>query len=561
LGKILVMIDSNGDENYQPMLIPLEGGYPEYAFGDLREEYRFFMIEGDAQQNYAFLRGDSWKGAFLHAFHADVAKGEIQRFFESPWLTGGRVNTGKTKAALIERYSHGDHALYLLEKGEESASLLYGVPLGERSSDQEVALNGINECHFVDDEGLLFITSLFDDSYGLGYLALDTLQEVKPVEILGKTHTGVGELSHLDHIKDDHYLIIYNIDGVSWAYEGVFDLNALQVRLQYVLCGQGALSQGHLQSFRFDPGSDSYVFSFSSATSPAQIYSLGGVDRTDLQVHTRERLLGISEVMLSKGEDAAYESFDGLRTSARLYLPTDNEAFAAPYPLVYYVHGGPHSQERPNFTWFSMPLIQFLTLHGFAVFVPNVRGSSGYGLKYTKLVDRDWGGDDRLDHVHAIGALKMDPRIDTNRVGLVGRSYGGYMTLILAGQHPELWSAAVDMFGPYDLLTFLERIPPTWKPYYKNALGDAEDEEERNFLIERSPKTHLHRLACPMLVIQGKNDPRVVESESTDLVEDLRSQGKRIEYLVFENEGHDVLKYENRVRCYNAIKDFFLEHV
>jgi dipeptidyl aminopeptidase/acylaminoacyl peptidase len=228
---------------------------------------------------------------------------------------------------------------------------------------------------------------------------------------------------------------------------------------------------------------------------------------------------------------------------------------------VCYVHGGPQSQERPDFTWFSMPLIQFLTLKGFGVFVPNVRGSTGYGLAYTKHVDRDWGGKDRLDFVHGLKLLADDPRLDTRRTGVVGRSYGGYMSLMLAGRHPELWGAAVDMFGPYDLVTFSERIPPTWKPYYKLAIGDPDDPADREELVERSPRTHLHQLACPLLVIQGANDPRVVVQESRDLVEALKAQGKQVELLVFEDEGHDVLKFDNRVRCYNAITEFFEQHL
>ncbi len=123
---------------------------------------------------------------------------------------------------------------------------------------------------------------------------------------------------------------------------------------------------------------------------------------------------------------------------------------------MYYIHGGPQGQERPDFSWFSMPLIQFLTVRGFAVFVPNVRGSTGYGLDYTKQVDRDWGGQDRLDHVHAMTkVLPQDKRLDLKRAAVVGRSYGGYMTLIQAGQHPDLWAASCDMFGPYDLITFI----------------------------------------------------------------------------------------------------------
>ena len=153
--------------------------------------------------------------------------------------------------------------------------------------------------------------------------------------------------------------------------------------------------------------------------------------------------------MLSRGEDYSYTSFDGTRVSARLYLPSETLGFSGKRPVLNYVHGGPQGQERPDYSWFSMPLIQFLTLQGFAVFVPNVRGSTGYGLAYTKQVDRDWGGQDRLDHVHAMNeVLPKDERLDVSRAGVLGRSYGGYMTLTLAGRHPDLWAAAVDMFGP-----------------------------------------------------------------------------------------------------------------
>jgi dipeptidyl aminopeptidase/acylaminoacyl peptidase len=173
-------------------------------------------------------------------------------------------------------------------------------------------------------------------------------------------------------------------------------------------------------------------------------------------------------------------------------------------------------------------------------------------------VDHDWGGQDRLDHVHAMTkVLPKDKRLDVKRAAVVGRSYGGYMTLTMAGRHPELWAAACDMFGPYDLVTFSERIPETWKPYFKIALGDPDIPEGRAFLTERSPKTYLKNLACPMLVIQGRNDPRVVAKESEELVADLKKKGKNIDIIIFEDEGHDVLKFANRVTCYNAITDFF----
>ena len=306
-----------------------------------------------------------------------------------------------------------------------------------------------------------------------------------------------------------------------------------------------------------DPESERFVLSFCTANQPTQIYLLDG---DTPKARTRERPLGVDTDELSAGEDASFVSHDGLRVSARLYLPSERLGYEGARPLVYYVHGGPQGQERPNFAWFSMPLIQALTLEGFAVFVPNARGSTGYGQDYMKRVDLDWGGQDRLDHVHAMTeVLSQDERVDTSRAGVVGRSYGGYMTLTLAGRHPELWSAAVDMFGPYDLFTFMDRVPPTWKPYFELIIGHPE--RDRDFIEERSPRTHTSNIACPLLVIQGANDPRVVEQESHDLVEALRGEGKDVDYLVFEDEGHDVLKLPNKIRCYETIVQFFGSHL
>ena len=380
--------------------------------------------------------------------------------------------------------------------------------------------------------------------------------------IEGLVHEGAGELEALQHLEGSRYAARYNIDGCSWVYETLFDEAGRRLTVERVLVGEDELAGGTLHGLHYDEGSGGFALSFCTATDPTQLYVLSPEADSPPARRTRERVLGLATELLSAGEDASFDSHDGLRISARLYRPSAELAYDGPRPLVYYVHGGPQGQERPNFAWFSMPLIQILTLQGFAVFVPNARGSTGYGLDYTKRVDKDWGGQDRLDHVHAMTeVLPNDELLDVSRAGVVGRSYGGYMTLTLAGRHPELWRGAVDMFGPYDLVTFSQRIPETWKPYFALVLGDPEKAEDRDFLFERSPKTHIENIACPLLVIQGNNDPRVVEQESRDLVEGLRAGGKDVDYLVFEDEGHDVLKLPNRVRCYDAIVGFFSEHL
>jgi pimeloyl-ACP methyl ester carboxylesterase len=563
LGKLLVMIDRDGNEDYKPMLVPMTGGYPEPAFSDLFESHRFFLGKTFPEKNIAYFNAASHSEAKNTALRVNLGTGEVTALHES--VFGSQVdgvNADHSKLVLVEGYSAGDTVFYLWENGE--VRTLYGTPLTERDPEGEYPLTGMFNAHFVRGErGLLVFTTLFEDTGGLAYFDLDNPANLRQVPILGAVHQGIGEFEGLEHMEGNRFLAGFNIDGVDWVYEGHFDEAALEFHLDRVLAGQGKLANGVVEHFSWERKSGEFAASHSTATSPTQIYRLKPKKkRIKVKQLTRERVLGIPQETLAPGEDASFTSFDGLRVSARLYLPAESLGFKGPRPLVYYVHGGPQGQERPDFAWFSMPLIQFLALNGFAVFVPNVRGSTGYGLAYMKKVDRDWGGDDRLDHVHAMTkVLPHDPRVDVSRAAVVGRSYGGYMTLTLAARHPGLWKAACDMFGPYDLLSFSGRIPETWKPYFKVALGDPENPEERKFLVERSPRTYIENITAPLLVVQGKNDPRVVEQESRDLVEYLRSQGKEVEYLMFEDEGHDVLKFENRVTVYNAITDFFKKHL
>jgi pimeloyl-ACP methyl ester carboxylesterase len=558
LDRILVMLDHDGDENYQPMWIPIDGGFPEPAFESALADHRVHLTECDIDKNIVYFSAERKDKGIQEAYRGDLRLDKLTKLGESPYgAFPSGPNEDHTRLFLSDGYTVGDNVLYVWENGEKN--LVYGKPLEERKEGETVLPNGIGSIEFANSgKGILATSAVFDDKYSFGYIDLACPGEMEQVKLEGIVHTGLGELVGFRKLKGNRYGVQFNIDGCAWLYEGVFSEEKRLMSLKHTICGEGDLSQGWLEHWHYDKKADRFALSFSTATSPTQIYTVEGKDRETIVMHTDERILGIPEDTLSKGEDASFTSFDGTRISARLYLPAQALGFKGPRPLVYYIHGGPQSQERPDFSWFSMPLIQFLTLRGFAVFVPNVRGSTGYGLDYTRQVDRDWGGQDRLDHVHAMTkVLPQDKRLDVKRAAVVGRSYGGYMTLTMTGRHPDLWSAACDMFGPYDLLTFSERIPATWKPYFKIALGDPETADGRAFLTERSPKTYLNDLACPMLVIQGRNDPRVVAKESEELVADLKKQGKDMNILIFEDEGHDVLKYANRVACYNAITDFF----
>jgi dipeptidyl aminopeptidase/acylaminoacyl peptidase len=552
LGQIVVMIDHDGDENYRPFVIPLEGGFPEPLAAESFDGYRSHLVEVDPEGSIAYFASESRAESLIYGRRCDLRSQEVDELAQSAYGAFPVAwSPDHSRVVVADQYLLGDIVLY-----EPGGRIVHGTPLEQREQGREYPRAGFNSSHFTSSgEGLLLTTTLHDDRGAPGYLTFDDSGEVEAVDVEGLVHRGDGELERLQHLDGDRYAAVYNIDGVSWVYDARFEEEARRLICERVLVGEGELADGVLHGIDLDRSSGRFAASFCTATMPTQLYVLDETARP--APRTRERALGLPPELLSAGEDASFESHDGLRVSARLYLPSPELGHDGPRPLVYYIHGGPQGQERPNFAWFSMPLIQILALEGFAVFVPNVRGSTGYGSAYAARVDRDWGGQDRLDHVFAMQeVLPQDERVDVERAGVIGRSYGGYMTLTLAGRHPELWRAAVDMFGPYDLLTFTQRIPETWKPFFELTLGT-----DRDFLVERSPRTYIENLACPLFVIQGQNDPRVVEQESRDVAEQLRAQGKDVEYLVFEDEGHDVLKLHNRVRCYEAITRFFAEHV
>lgn len=569
LQKVLVMIDENGNENYQPCFVPLEGGIPQSIFGDAYKNEKLCCIDCDINKNVAYFYRDDRKHPETECLKVDLQNLQVTSLGKS--IHGNYLNGFSPDHSIVilaDSYTAADVILYSWRSGSKKRELLYGIPLDKRKG-QQVKPSGIGRCNFTSGgKGLLFRSNIFRDEGSLSYLPLEKPENIVEVPVSGIQHQGKGALVGIKDIYGDRFLLGYNIDGCSWLYEGRFHQKGSSMRfdIHRTLCGIPPLSKGVLQSVEFEVDASAveprveYILSFTKANSPAQLYLYPAEPNQEgPAVLSRERVLGIDQKFLSEGEDVSYTSFDGLGISARLYLPSEYLGFEGPRPLVLYVHGGPQSQERPDFTWFSMPLIQFLTLNGFAVFVPNVRGSTGYGLSYMKLVDHDWGGNDVRDHLEGLKMLEKDPRVDSLRRAVVGRSYGGYMTLTLVSRHPHLWKAACDMFGPYDLSSFINRLPESWKTYFYLAVGHPE--KDRDFLVERSPKTYMKNISCPMLIIQGRNDPRVIEEESRDVVKDLRARGVDVEFLVFKDEGHDVIKFKNKVLCYTKIVDFFKKHL
>jgi dipeptidyl aminopeptidase/acylaminoacyl peptidase len=249
-----------------------------------------------------------------------------------------------------------------------------------------------------------------------------------------------------------------------------------------------------------------------------------------------------------------YTARDGTDIPAYLYRPKGK----GPHPFVMSIHGGPAAQERPEYG--GEGLYQYLLSKGVGVFAPNIRGSRGYGLSYQTVLDRDWGGIDLRDLADSAAYLQEQDWVDPTRIGLFGRSYGGFAVLSCLARLPEFgWAAGVSWCGPSNLITLAKAAPPTWRSRVAVQIGDYETDAE--FLKERSPVTYADQIRAPLFVLQGANDRRVPQHESDQIVERLRARGLEVRYDVYPDEGHGFSKRENETRARSDAAEFLLRQL
>lgn len=255
---------------------------------------------------------------------------------------------------------------------------------------------------------------------------------------------------------------------------------------------------------------------------------------------------------LVEGKVIRYESFDGVEIPSILYKPHQIKP-GEKAPALVWVHGGPGGQSRIGYR----ATIQYLVNHGYVLLAVNNRGSSGYGKTFYKMDDRRHGQDDLDDCVMAKEYLASLGYVDTSKVGIIGGSYGGYMTLAALTFRPREFAVGVDLFGISNWVRTLESIPPWWESFREALYAEmGNPETDREMLKAKSPLFHADNIVRPLMVLQGANDPRVIKPESDDIVEAVKKNGVPVEYVLFEDEGHGFLKKENRIKGYKAILDF-----
>lgn len=308
----------------------------------------------------------------------------------------------------------------------------------------------------------------------------------------------------------------------------------------------------YYQQMAWSPKGHRLLFTLESGKRLSNIWLLD-MDLESIARLTDNLLPEEIEARLAEPMLCRFKSFDGLEVPYWLYVPAGMQAKNLPIDIE--IHGGPEGQELPAFT----PFIQYLVSQGIAVVAPNVRGSTGYGKTYTHLDDVE----KRLDSVKDIDALVShlieSGVADKDRLAVTGMSYGGFMTLSCVTRYPHLWACAVDTVGMYNLESFMENTAEYRRAHRGSEYGTLE--HHRELLRKVSPIDKVDDITAPLMVIHGKNDPRVPVSEAEQVVKYLREKGLPVEFICYEDEGHGIAKLKNKLDCYPKTAVFIKKYL
>jgi dipeptidyl aminopeptidase/acylaminoacyl peptidase len=462
-------------------------------------------------------------GTDFDVFVQDLPDGEPQMVWEVSgyhmvvdWAADGR-------ALIVSRHhSNVNNDLYRLDLSTGGATLLTPHEGDARFFGANVTPEGGSVYLATDRDGeFLRLARLDLATLSLDYLTPDD-RDVEGVELS----------------TDGRYLVAScNVDG----YSDVLLFNGKGRRMP-----DPRIPEGIVGGFEFSPDSGRLAFTLTAPERNPDVWVLDLPDGEARRL-TRSSTAGIPPRTFRKPEVVRYPSFDGRRIPALFHEPGIENA-----PVIVNVHGGPESQSRPAFA----PVTQYLLHRGYAVFFPNVRGSTGYGKSYTHLDDVELRMDSVKDLAHAAYWLRERGH---ERIAVMGGSYGGFMVLAALTEYPELWTAGVDIVGIANLVTFLENTGS-----YRRSLRESEYgslEKDREFLASISPIHKAENIEASLMVVHGKNDPRVPVGEAEQIVERVKKYGGTVEYLLYEDEGHGLAKLKNRLDAYPRIAAFLEEHL
>jgi dipeptidyl aminopeptidase/acylaminoacyl peptidase len=534
-GRILLCADHDGDEFHQLYMLDSERGWPRKLTDEPEVQHYVSDAAWSSDGTKFAYAANARNPSDMEVWVRDVGSGETRAVFgEGMFSFPGHFSPDGSKLLTLDFRNNSDASIHLvdLETGET------------------------RELTPHDDEAIFFSGPWASDGSGF-YMLTDAGSEFRGLAFYDLASDRYDWVEEPTQDVDD---VTASTDGrvLAWL---VNDNGYDRLRLRDLETGSDlpeadlpAGSRPHLTGaeppLALSPDGSHAALILSTPRRPPEAWVVETATGKAGPV-TDSRMGGLYEDDLVDVELVSYPTFDGREIPAWLYRPEAE----GKVPVVLSIHGGPEAQEKPLY----QPLYQYLLSRGIAVLATNIRGSTGYGKSYQRLVQRDWGGGDMQDWEHAVKWLREQDWVEKERIGVHGGSYGGFAVLTCVTRLPQYWAAAVDIFGPSNLVTFAKAVPPTWKRFIARFVGDPETEAD--FLMERSPITYVENVQAPLLVIQGATDPRVVKGESDQLVEKLESLGREVEYVVFDDEGHGFTKRPNELKAYRLAAEWLEKHL
>ncbi len=299
------------------------------------------------------------------------------------------------------------------------------------------------------------------------------------------------------------------------------------------------LPKGEISGVEWHKNNEDLAFQMETAQYPSDVYSYN-LKTQKVDRWTESETGGLNTADFSEPELIHWKSFDGKQISGLLYLPP--KKFSGKRPVLMIIHGGPEGQSTAGF---NGKLNYYLNELGVAIIFPNVRGSAGYGKSYLKA-DNGFLREGSYKDIDALfDFIKASDKLDSDKVMVTGGSYGGFMTLAVACNYADKIKCALDVVGPSNFVTFLERTEGYRRDLRRCEYGDERDPKMREFLEKIAPRNKADKITKPLFVVQGKNDPRVPALESEDMVNVIRKKGTPVWYLLADDEGHGFRKKKN----------------
>ncbi len=522
--RILFRMDGNGDEIYKIYVKDTSGIKALTPEKNVRALFR-----GWAKDGKSFFYGSNERDSkFMDHYEMNIDDFSSKVIFENKdGMQFGGMSEDKTYIALTKSINTNDSDLYVLNTNTKEKVKINDNVSGNAPED------------FSPDGKSLYYTT--DDNAEFSYLMKYNLEDGTKEKVIEKD----WDIASFYFTRNGKYQVMFTNEDAKTVME-VKDV-ATGNKINFP-----SIEGQQINSANFSRDESMALLRVGGSNMPTNSYAY------DLETKKYTKLTevlnkDINPDHLVTSEVVRFTSFDGVEIPAIYYKPKQASK-ENKVPALVWVHGGPGGQSRQGFN----SILQYLVNHGYAILAVNNRGSSGYGKTFFKMDDQNHGDKDLKDCVAGKDWLANQEDINADKIGIIGGSYGGYMTMAALTYAPEEFKVGVNIFGVTNWLRTLKSIPQWWESF-KEALytemGDPNTADSVR-LRQISPLFHTEKVTKPLMVLQGAKDPRVLKVESDEIVEGVKKNGVPVEYVLFDDEGHGFVKKENQIEAYGRVLKF-----